>query len=726
MFIGGLFLVLVAATPAIANSGAAWLRSFHESGLDPGECYRVRDLSIARDEAQFYFTDGYLIFGKPAGGSGPVTAVFTTDVEGGEAEFLLLPPNQAERRSMARHVDSPNLAEHFSIAVLVFSDGTYRELIDQIHANPYAKKSPEMGLLLSEKWSSVVQNLGESFGLRLALDLMSPEAKRKRFFAAALSGRKLGAFDVVFDPRLREPIIAGKSGDVGFDIWTSFTSKSFRGRSFEPEFKTSDYRIETEIDADLKLHCVTRVKIQPGIAGDRAFPFEITRQMTVTAVTVDGEPAELVTNPAPRPSIEVPYGSELFLVAPNKILEPGKTYEFVIRHEGKVVTDAGNHVYFVSSRGTWYPNRGMQFAKYDLTFRCPRELDLVSAGDALEDRIEGAQRIVHRATQSLIRTAGFNLGMYEKARIQRGDLKIEVCANRNVERALQPRSTPPDPVSQPAGNSRRIRPPAMVDSLPGFPPPTPSTTSHLQTIAGDVADVMEFYVAKFGSSPVKTLEVSPVPGRFGQGFPGLIYLSTTSYVQPPGLDQRAQVFFKDVLVAHEAAHQWWGNLIASPGYHDDWIMEALANYSSLMFLEKRKGMRALETVLDEYRTRLLLKGRDGQIVESAGPLVDGGRVEGDWNAVLYGKGTWVIHMLRRKMGDEAFSKMLLGLRRSFEDKTLSTDEFRIFAASCLPPKSSDPKLESFFDQWVYGTGMESRRYGNAVWGRRRLYVGRAG
>src|SRR5260370_15643134 len=98
----------------------------------------------------------------------------------------------------------------------------------------------------------------------------------------------------------------------------------------------------------------------------------------------------------------------------------------------------------------------------------------------------------------------------------------------------------------------------------------------------------------------------------------------------------------------------------------------------------RKGSHSLETVLDEYRTRLLVKGPDGRIVESAGPLVDGGRVEGDWNAVLYGKGTWVLHMLRRKMGDDSFFRMLSGLRRSYEDKTLSTDQFRIFVASYLP------------------------------------------
>lgn len=690
-----------------AGTGASIVKSIRESGLDPAECYRVREINIVRDEAQFYLTDGYLIFGRRIGdaASSPVTAVFTTEVEGGEAELLLLPPNRAERHSLARHTDTPNMEEHFDASVFVFADSTYREVMEQIRANPYIKKSPEMGLVLSDKWSSVAKNVGGSFGLRLALDLMSPEANRKGFFAAAISGKKLGAFDVVFDPRAREQMVAGQGIASGFDIWTSFIARSFRNRKFEPEFKLSDYRIQTEFDADLNMHCITRVKLETRSGGEGALPFEITRQMQVTGATINGEPAELITNQISRASLEGAYGNDLFLVAPASPLVAGKTYELEIRHQGKVVADAGNHVYFVGARGTWYPGRGMQFAKYELTFRCPRDLDLVASGDLLEDRVEGAQRVVRRTVSTPVRLAGFNLGVYEKTRIQRGDLKIEVCANKSLEHALQPKSVPPEAFSSTNPPVRRPRSSGPADSLPGLGPQLASSTSHLQSLAADVADVMDFYAARFGPAPIRTLEVSPVPGRFGQGFPGLIYLSTLSYAQPAGMDSHAQVFFTDLLHAHEAAHQWWGNVVTSGAYHDDWIMEALANYSALMFLEKKKGPRVLETFLDDYRERLLARSADGTTVESAGPVVDGARVDGDWNAVLYGKGTWIIHMLRRRMGDEGFLKMLAGLRRTYEDKTLSTDEFRQFCSGFLPAKGTDPKLESFFDQWVYGTGI---------------------
>ena len=77
-----------------------------------------------------------------------------------------------------------------------------------------------------------------------------------------------------------------------------------------------------------------------------------------------------------------------FLLVPAEPLTAG-LHEIEIHHEGKVISDAGNQVYFVGARGSWYPGRGMQFATYDLTFRSPRDLDLVASGEPVEDRIAG-------------------------------------------------------------------------------------------------------------------------------------------------------------------------------------------------------------------------------------------------------------------------------------------------------------------------------------------------
>ena len=116
-----------------------------------------------------------------------------------------------------------------------------------------------------------------------------------------------------------------------------------------------------------------------------------------------------------------------------------------------------------------------------------------------------------------------------------------------------------------------------------------------------------------------------------------------------------QVFFGDLVRAHEAAHQWWGNIVTASGYHHEWLMEALANYSAFCFWKAVHGPKFIDSILDEYRRELLAKGPDGETAESEGPVVQGRRLESSnnpnaWNAVAYGKGTWIIHMLRQRHG----------------------------------------------------------------------------
>ena len=187
----------------------------------------------------------------------------------------------------------------------------------------------------------------------------------------------------------------------------------------------------------------------------------------------------------------------------------------------------------------------------------------------VEDRTEGDWRITRRRTGSPIRLAAFNLGNYAHARVERGGYVVDVCANRALERALQPQpAVPSTPLARRMpGRPRRAA--AIAGTCRSTPRAARPARRGCRQLAAEVASALEFMASKFGPPALPHLTVSPIPGTFGQGFPGLIYLSTLSYLKkpcpgPPTPARTAGAFFQEVLQAHEVAHQWWGNRVTRP------------------------------------------------------------------------------------------------------------------------------------------------------------------
>ena len=721
--------LLPAAAAANGGKASELALELRTAGLDAGECYRVRDLSLYKEDIRLYFTEGLLIFGKPVGGR-RYSAVFSAEVEGGDGEVLLMPPSRAERLSLALFTDSPNLNEHFRSAVMIFSDGTAEELLAAVREQPRVRRDPERGVLLARRWGTVVNSFSRSFATRLVYDILAETPEPDRFFYAALQSLRHGSFDIVYDPTAQEQIQAGQvrfRGDRAFfDVWTSFPARSFRsGKRARSEhgFHLTDFRIDASLDAELNLSATTEAVLQVDGRPRRIFFFDISPREKVTEVTVDGVPCEIWQREAIRANL-FGGGTGLFLVVTPEPLPPGE-YRIRFRHEGNVVSEAGEGVYYVGARGSWYPYLRYDFSYFDITFRYPETLDLVFPGEIIEDRVEDGVRITRRQTTQPIRLLGFNVGRYEHVRAEHEDFTVEVYANRQVEEALTPQRklvlVPRRSLPSPAKGMRIPELIAMPTETPELDP-----TAQLEPLANEVAEAFAFFREHFGRPPVSTLMVSPIPGSFGQGFPGLLYVSTISYLKPEERPQAArslynEFFYSEILHAHETAHQWWGNLIATEGYRDIWIMEALANYSALMLLEKKRGPEALAAVLDFYRNDLLARDEEGRTMDSAGPIIWGPRLNSSraraYRVILYEKGSWIIHMLRRRMGDERFLEMLGDLCRRYRYSFLTTEEFRRHAAAYVPQELPDASLEEFFEQWVYDTGIPRLKISHRVRGR---------
>jgi Peptidase family M1 domain len=719
-------LVLLTLRCAFATSASGLAQQIQQMSLDPEECYRVLEFNFSKEDLKIYLTSGYLTFTKPVHGE-RLGAAFVADADGGDAEVLLLPPTRSERQSLANFTKSPNLEEHFKAAVFLFTDGTGDELWRQLQSNPGQKKKPEAGELIASQYTDTLRNLADSFEPRLVFDLLSGDPKAGLFYAG-ISGDKLGTFDLLYDPANQDQISAGRlayrNNRTYFDTWTSFPARSARNHAPAPaiKFSLNNFQIEATIENDLTMKAVTRAELTVHQDAGPVIPISISRNMRITSASIDGRPVEVFDRESLRLGLIAPADDRRVLLVLPSALAPNTPHRLEIHHEGAVIQKAGDGVYFVASRGTWYPHVDLALANYDLLFRYPKTLTLVASGDSVEDRTEGDWRITRRKPDSPIRFAGFNLGDFSSRSLEQDGYHVEVYANQSVERALAP---VPEALPLPSLPRPRRRLAAPAPTEPEIlVPPAPDPGGRVRQIIKSVADALDFMTAKFGPAPLHNLAITPIPGRFGQGFPGLIYLSTLAYLNP---DQRPsgtrsaseETFFSDLLESHEIAHQWWGNLVIPASYHDAWLIESLANYSALLLLEKKKGTKALDDVLAQYKSHLLTKDESGRTLESAGPVTWGYRLEsslapGAWQSVTYEKGTWIIHMLRRRMGDERFLSFLHEICVRYRFSSISTEQFRELAQQFMPPQSPDRSLSSFFENWVDGTGIPAVKLSYAL------------
>ena len=707
-------ILLVSSRPALALTAADLGDEVQHISLDPSECYRVLDLNFNKEDVKIYLASGYLVFSKPTRGT-RLGAVFVASAEGGDADVLLLPPTRSERSSLATFTNSPNLDEHFKSAAFIFTDGSGDDLLAQLQNNPDSKKSPEMGGIIADGWNSVLSNLISSFETRVVYDVLSNQ-RNTGIFYLAVSGKELENFDVLYDPTSADQILLGKLGyrnnRTYFNTWTAFQARSFRHGATQrgARFTLDNIRIEAAIQPDLTMQAVTHATLTLEQSAPRSvLPFNLSPNMRVTAATVDGKPAEVFDRASLRADLIQASEDRQFLLVTDPALDPAVPHEIEIHHEGAVIRDAGNQVYYVGSRGTWYPRIGAGLSNYDLTFRYPKSLTVAATGTPVEDHLDGEWHVTHLKTETPVRFAGFNLGNFQSVVQEHNGYRIELYANHQFEKALAPR--PVLPAVSPADDPfPRRHSTAELGSAAQPGPPDP--TGRMDELTRNLLDMLDFMTEEFGPIPIRNLAITPIPGGFGQGFPGLVYLSTLAYVSPgqlpPRLRERSELtFYSELLETHEVAHQWWGNLVVPASYHDDWLIESLANYSALLLLERRKGVKALDAVLDDYRTHMLAKTETGRSLESAGPIVWGYRLESSiapdaWRTVTYEKGTWIIHMLRRRLGDDKFLALLREI--SSNHHSISTDQFRDLASQ-YAPKSPDPGLKIFFDNWVYATGV---------------------
>ena len=151
----------------------------------------------------------------------------------------------------------------------------------------------------------------------------------------------------------------------------------------------------------------------------------------------------------------------------------------------------------------------------------------------------------------------------------------------------------------------------------------------------------------------------------------------------------------DVVISHELAHQWFGDLVTCKDWANLWLNEGFATFFEHFWVEKYYGSDEADYSFWQDQRRWTAQKRLFSVPLETRDFDDSNKYDGN----VYGKASWVIRMLREKLGDENF---FLGLHQYL----IANQGQNVVAADLQKAveQATSVNVDKFFDEWVYGAG----------------------
>jgi hypothetical protein len=248
-----------------------------------------------------------------------------------------------------------------------------------------------------------------------------------------------------------------------------------------------------------------------------------------------------------------------------------------------------------------------------------------------------------------------------------------------------------------AGNYMEIPQTAMQGELPILNFVSPNQYNNALNDFASMPAMIDYYSYLFGDYPFE---------KYGNA---TVNMSTFGAMEHQTMTTLGNYIItgdgsQELVIAHELAHQWFGNAVSFLDFPDVWLSEGFATYSEQLWVDKTQGWQAAcDYVLSSYQNYYL----NWENVANPATIYDP-----DFNHYFYPpsyeKAASVLHMLRLKLGDDQFFQVLQQYFQTYKHGNAITPEFQAVAETV-----SGLDLGQFFAQWIYGKGIPTVDY--SIW-----------
>jgi hypothetical protein len=695
----------------VGQESLTTLAGLYRLSLNPRRQFTANDVTIAAEDFQLTMRTGSAFAAETV--DGPTAVVLI-----GTGEMTFRPAPAAERDQVKIFCGSETLQTPFEVAFLRLSPGDLDRYV--VHGALVERPVDQRDLKRADEVFD--EELPKSFGLDLS-DL-SPDpwslAPASGDFLADVRTRRFETLTYARSHSEPEDIsLFDRKRHRNISIYGSREKLATQGRFYDEDnladYEVLDYNLDVAfIPNRLWVNGRARMEIVTKAPSMAALTLRLAESLSVRAVVSNELGRLLAIRVRNQNSVvvnlpsTVTRGMKLTLtVLYNGRLEPQSIDREIVAldpirqevQEERVALPTEER-YLYSNRSYWYPETpAANYATAVLRLRVPADYSCVASGDLISNAAEPGD--IASSGSSKGQEAAPRVFLFRTGRPVRYlsclITHLVRASNEDVQAAAVARG---DDASRVDGGGYRVLN-LRVEA-------NPRQRGRGRQVAERAAGILRFYSSLIGDFPYPSLTCAIIENDLPGGH-SPAYLAILNQ-QLPGSqlvwrdDPASFPGYPDFFLAHEIAHQWWGQAVGWKNYHEQWLSEGLAQYFALLNAERVRGPEVFNQSIRQARGWAVKDSNQGAVYLGyrVGHIKRDGRI---FRAVVYNKSAAVLQMLRRLIGDEAFFRGIRRFYRTWRYHKAGTEDLRrAFEAE------SGISLERFFERWIYNASLPDVKF----------------